>query len=73
MANGFSKNVENHANAVALHFADYNFVPIHKTLGVPAMAAGVTDRLWEMADLVANIEASDTAPAKRGPYKKRLA
>lgn len=53
LTNGFSKKVENHAHAVALHFMFYNFVRIHKTLRVtPAMAAGVTDRLWEIADLV---------------------
>ena len=46
LTNGFSKKVENHANAIALHFAYYNFVRIHQTLRVtPAMAAGVTDRL----------------------------
>ncbi|MEH6698919.1 MAG: helix-turn-helix domain-containing protein [Brevundimonas sp.] len=72
LTNGFSKKVENHANAVSLHFAYYNFVRIHKTLRVtPAMAAGVTDRLWEMADLVAVLEAAEEAPKKRGPYKKR--
>ena len=58
---------------MALHFAYYNFVRIHKTLRMtPAMAAGVTNRLWEMADLVAIIEAAETPPAKvRGPYNKR--
>jgi IS1 family transposase len=72
LTNGFSKKVENHANAVALHFAYYNFVRIHKTLKVtPAMAAGVTDKLWSMADLVAVLEATEQAPKKRGPYKKR--
>lgn len=75
LTNGFSKKVENHANAVALHFAYYNFVRIHKTLRMtPAMAAGVTDHLWEMSDLVAVIdtaEAETAQPKKRGPYKKR--
>jgi hypothetical protein len=42
----------------ALHFLYYNFVRIHQTLkGTPAMAAGVTDRLWEMNDVVRMIEA----------------
>ena len=53
----------------------YNFVRIHKTLRVtPAMAAGVTDRLWEIADIVALVEAQEAEkPAKRrGPYKKRI-
>lgn len=39
----------------------------------PAMAAGVTDRLWEMADLVAIVDAAEAAPKKRGPYKKSSA
>ena len=74
LTNGFSKKVENHANAVALHFAYYNLVKVHKTLRMtPAMAAGVTDKLWEMSDLVAVLEATEAAPAKRGPYKKRVA
>lgn len=73
LTNGFSKKVENHANAVALHFAYYNFVRIHKTLRMsPAMAAGVTDKLWEMSDLVAVVEAAEAPVAKiRGPYRKR--
>jgi IS1 family transposase len=75
LTNGFSKKVENHAYAVALHFMYYNFVRIHKSLRVtPAMAAGVTDRLWEMTDIVALLEADEAKkPAKRGPYKKRAA
>ncbi len=53
LTNAFSKKVENHAYAVALHFMYYNFVRIHQSLRVtPAMAAGVTDRLWEIDDLV---------------------
>ena len=53
LTNAFSKKMENHAYAMALHFLYYNFVRIHKTLKVsPAMAAGVTDRLWEVADMV---------------------
>jgi len=74
LTNGFSKKVENHANAVALHFAYYNLVKVHKTLRMtPAMAAGVTDKLWEMADLVAVLEATEEAPKKRGPYRKKAA
>ena len=48
-----SKKVENLRAAVALHFVHYNYVRIHKTLGMtPVMAAGVDQRLWEMRDLV---------------------
>ena len=53
LTNAFSKKVENHAHAVALHMMYYNFVRIHKTLRVtPAMAAGVSDRLWSLEELV---------------------
>ncbi len=46
LTNAFSKKIENHVNAISLHFAYYNFVKVHKTLRMsPAMAAGVTDRL----------------------------
>ncbi len=56
----FSKKIENHTAAVALHMMHYNFVRIHQTLRVtPAVAAGVTDRLWEVSDLVALLEASE--------------
>ncbi len=49
LTNAFSKKVENHVAAVALHTMFYNFVRVHQTLKVsPAMAAGVTDRLWEI-------------------------
>ncbi len=72
LTNGFSKKVENHAYAVALHMMYYNFVRIHKTLRVtPAMAAGIADRLWEIGDIVALIEKAESRlPTKRGPYKK---
>ena len=74
LTNAFSKKVENHAHAVALHFMYYNFARIHKTLRVtPAMAAGVTERLWEMSDIVELIEAREAnEDRKRGPYKKRI-
>ena len=72
LTNAFSKKVENHAHAVALHMMYYNFVRIHKTLRVtPAMAAGVSDRLWEIADIAKLVEDAEAAPAKRGPYKKQ--
>ncbi len=55
--NAFSKKIENHCHALALYFVFYNFVRIHKSLKVtPAMAAGVTDELWEMADLVKMVD-----------------
>lgn len=53
LTNGFSKKVENLAAAVAVHFAHYNLVRVHKSLRItPAMAAGVSDRLWSLEELV---------------------
>lgn len=52
LTNAFSKKVENHAHAVAIHFAFYNFCRIHQTLRVtPAMEAGITDHVWSIEDL----------------------
>lgn len=71
LTNAFSKKLENHALSVALHYMHYNFCRIHKTLRVtPAMAAGVTDRLWSIEEVAALLEASEAKPTKRGPYKK---
>jgi hypothetical protein len=53
LTNAFSKKVENHAHSVAVFATYYNFVRIHKTLRTtPAMTAKVTERLWEMSDIV---------------------
>ncbi len=62
LTNAFSKKVENHVAALALHFMYYNFmyynfVRIHQTLRVtPAMAAGVTTKLWEIKDIVMRLD-----------------
>jgi hypothetical protein len=53
LTNAFSKKVDNLKAAVALHFAHYNFVRVHRTLKVtPAMEAGVTSTLWTLKDIV---------------------
>lgn len=53
LTNAFSKKIENHRAAVALHFAHYNFVRVHRTIrSTPAMAAGVVDRLWSIEEMV---------------------
>jgi IS1 family transposase len=53
LTNGLSKKWENHWAALCLHCAYYNFVRIHRTLRVtPAMAAGITERVWDLADLL---------------------
>ena len=54
LTNAFSKKLKNHSAAVALNYFAYNFLRIHSTLRcTPAMAAGVTKKLWEVSDLVA--------------------
>jgi IS1 family transposase len=70
LTNAFSKKVENHTAAIGLFHAHYNLCRIHKSLRVtPAMAAGVTTKVWEIADLVALLPAA--TGQKRGPYKKQ--
>ena len=72
LTNGFSKKLENHLNMLSLYFVHYNFVRIHKTLKMtPAMAAGVSDTLYDTAWIVGLIDANAPAPKKRGPYKKK--
>ena len=72
LTNAFSKKLDNHIHALALYFAFYNFCRIHKTLRMsPAMAAGITDTLWSLEDIVAKIDAMAPTPKARGPYRKR--
>jgi len=74
LTNGFSKKFDNHCHALALYFVWYNLVKIHKAHRLtPAMAAGITDKLWSVEDIVALVEASEPKPGRRGPYKKRAA
>ena len=57
LTNGFSKKAENHAYLVATHFMHYNFVRIHQSLRItPAMAAGLTAKLWSLTDMARVIE-----------------
>ncbi len=57
LTNAFSKKMANHAHVMALHFLYYNFVRVHKTLRVTtATVAGVTDRPWEMSDMIGVLE-----------------
>ncbi|WP_066806352.1 DDE-type integrase/transposase/recombinase [Sphingomonas asaccharolytica] len=71
LTNAFSRKVENHARAVALHMMYYNFFRTHKTLRVtPAMAAGITDRLWEIGDIARLVADAEGPPKKRGSYIK---
>lgn len=66
LSNGFSRKLENHAAATALNYFAYNFIKIHRPLRMsPAMAAGVSDRLWSVEDLAALWEAYEQWRAER--------
>jgi hypothetical protein len=72
LTNAFSKKFENHFHMIALYTLFYNFVRIHKTVKMsPAMAAGITGKLWSMEEVAALCEAKP--PVRRGTYKKRIA
>lgn len=74
LTNGFSKKVENLAAAVSLHFAHYNFCRVHQALGTtPAVAAGVEDHVWTVAELIGLLEQAESTPVKRGSYAKTRA
>ena len=65
LTNAFSKKVKNHVHSLAIYFMHYNFVRIHQTIRcTPAMAAGVTDHLWELADMVRVLEAWEAEQEK---------
>jgi IS1 family transposase len=73
LTNAFSKKVENLTAAVSLHFCHYNYCRPHQSLGkkvTPAMAAGITDHVWTLHELIALLEAAESVPTRRGPYKK---
>ena len=73
LTNAFSKKFESHVHMVALYTVWYNFVRQHKSLRVsPAMAAGISDRLWSMEDIAALVDAAAPKPGRRGSYKRRL-
>ena len=70
LTNAFSKKVENHAHAVALHFMYYNFGRIHKTLRVtPAMEAGVAKHVWSLAEIAELVP--EPVAKKRGSYRTK--
>lgn len=69
LTNGFSKKIENHEHAIALHFMHYNFCRKHESLKMtPAMAAGVADHIWTLAELIALLP--DQPAAAWGSRKK---
>lgn len=71
LTNAHSKKYANHLYALALFFMHYNFVRQHKAHRMsPAMAAGLTDRLWSMEDIAERIDIRVNQPKPRGPYRK---
>ena len=76
LTNAFSKKLENHGLMGAAFCAYYDFCRPHTTLGrsttpaMAAMAAGLTDRVWKLEDLVRIIDEWTPAPAKPGPQPK---
>ena len=73
LTNAHSKKFENHCHMVALYTVWYNFARINSAIRMaPAMAAGISDRLWDMADIVKLIDAAAPKPGRRAPYKKSI-
>jgi hypothetical protein len=74
LTNAFSKKIQNHAAMVAIHAVYYNFARIHKTLRItPSMAAGLSDHVWSLEEIVMMADRYTPKPSKRGPYKKKSA
>ena len=73
LTNAHSKKFENHCHMVALYTVWYNFARINSAVRMaPAMAAGISDRLWDMADIVKLIDDAAPKPGPRGFYKKQI-
>ena len=72
LTNAHSKKFENHCHMVALYTVWYNFARINSAVKMaPAMAAGISDTLWDMADIVKLIDDAAPKPGRRGPYKPK--
>ena len=71
LTNAHSKKFENHCHMVALYTVWYNYARINSAVKMaPAMAAGISDTLWDMSDIVKLIDAAAPKLGRRGPYKK---
>ncbi len=72
LTNAHSKKFENHCHMVALYTVWYNFARINSAVKMaPAMAAGISDTLWDMADIVKLIDEAAPKPGRRGSYKPK--
>jgi hypothetical protein len=73
LTNAFSKKIQNHAAMVAIYAIHYNFARIHTTRRItPAMAAGLSNRVWGLDEIVLMADSYAPKASKRGPYKKRI-
>jgi IS1 family transposase len=64
LTNGFSKKLENHTAAIAIHYMHYNFARIHRTLRVtPAMQAGLSEHVWSIEEIVGLLDRAEREPA----------
>jgi nicotinamide mononucleotide adenylyltransferase len=71
LTNAFNQAAESRAHAIAIHSMFYNFARIHHTeRATPAMAAGVTGKLWELDDIIAKIDEAASNPGKRVPRRE---
>ena len=73
LTNAFSKKIQNHAAMVAIHAVHYNYARIHKTLRItPSMAAGLSNHVWSLEEIIMMADRYAPAPKPRGPYKPRI-
>ncbi len=74
LTNAHSKKFANHCHMVALYTVWYNFARLHKSIRMsPALAAGISDHLWDMADIVGLVEKAEASRSReRGSYQKRV-
>ncbi len=73
LGNGFSKRLEPHCAAVSLYVSFYNLTRVHESLkATPAMALGVTDRVWTIADLIeAALATQPITPVPTAPERRK--
>jgi hypothetical protein len=74
LTNAHSKKLNNHRHAISLYFTFHNRTRIHSTLRMtPAMAAGLTERVWSVEEFVAMMDEAPPKPGRPKTYRKRLA
>jgi len=73
LTNAHSKKIENHCHALALYFVWYNFARVHGSLRTsPALAAGLSEKLWDMSDIVQLIDKAEAAKNLPKPHKTHI-